>query len=92
MDLEEGWRVRCLDDEPIYCEAPHDETEVLYAGSDDEYYDNPNERKSRYEKAAIRFFQGHTPVLLTTVLRGPFEGPDAKGWKETGANGIHSDV
>ncbi|GKT56375.1 protamine P1 [Colletotrichum tofieldiae] len=80
MDLEEGWRVRCLDDEPIYCEAPHDETEVLYAGSDDEYYDNPNERKSRYEKAAIRFFQGHTPVLLTTVLRGPFEGPDAKGW------------
>ncbi|KAK1596681.1 protamine P1 [Colletotrichum navitas] len=80
MDLEEGWRVRCLDDEPIYCEAPHDEAEVLYAGSDDEHYDNPDERKSRYEKAAIRFLQGHTPVLLTTVLRGPFEGPDAKGW------------
>ncbi|GJC83652.1 hypothetical protein ColLi_06490 [Colletotrichum liriopes] len=92
MDREEGWRVRCLDDEPIYCEAPYDEAEVLYAGSDDEYYDNPNERKSRYEKAAIRFLQGHTPVLLTTVLRGPFEGPDAKGWKENGANGIHSDV
>ncbi|KAK1965827.1 protamine P1 [Colletotrichum sublineola] len=80
MDLEEGWRVRCLDDEPIYCEAPHDEAEVLYAGSDDEYYDNPDERKSRYEEAAIRFLQGHTPALLTTVLRGPFEGPDAKGW------------
>ncbi|OHW91402.1 protamine p1 [Colletotrichum incanum] len=80
MDLEEGWRVRCLDDEPIYCEVPHDEAEVLYAGSDDDYYDNPNERKSRYEQAAVRFLQGHTPVLLTTVLRGPFEGPDAKGW------------
>ncbi|EFQ35102.1 protamine P1 [Colletotrichum graminicola] len=80
MDLEEGWRVRCLDDEPIYCKAPHDETEVLYAGSDDEHYDNPEERKSRYENAAVRFLQGHTPVLLTTVLRGPFEGPDAKGW------------
>ncbi|KAK2046681.1 protamine P1 [Colletotrichum somersetense] len=80
MDLDEGWRVRCLDDEPMYCEAPHDEGEVLYAGSDDEHYDGPDKRKSRYEEAAIRFLQGHTPVLLTTVLRGPFEGPDAKGW------------
>ncbi|KAK1988334.1 protamine P1 [Colletotrichum cereale] len=80
MDLEEGWRVRCLDDEPIYCETPHNQAEVLHPGSDDEHYDNPDERKSRYEEAAIRFLQGHTPVLLTTVLRGPFEGPDAKGW------------
>ncbi|KAK1990150.1 protamine P1 [Colletotrichum falcatum] len=80
MHLEEGWRVRCLDDEPIYCEAPHDEADVLYAGSDDEHYNNPEERKSRYEQAAIRFLQGQTPVLLTAVLRGPFEGPDAKGW------------
>ncbi|CCF45633.1 hypothetical protein CH063_14653 [Colletotrichum higginsianum] len=70
MGPQDTWKVRHLDDEPLYCEAPHDEADVLYAGSDDEYYDSPDARKLRIEQAAIRFLQGHTPVLLTTVLRG----------------------
>ncbi|KAJ0167213.1 hypothetical protein CTA2_3773 [Colletotrichum tanaceti] len=80
MSSQDVWKIRHLDDELIYCEAPHDEADVLYAGSDDEYYDSPDARKLRIEQAAIRFLQGHTPVLLTTVLRGPFEGPDSNGW------------
>ncbi|OLN86699.1 hypothetical protein CCHL11_03818 [Colletotrichum chlorophyti] len=80
MDLQDGWRVRDLDDEPVYCEAPQDPSDVLYPGSDDEHYDKPEDRRRRCEEAALRFLSGHTPILLSAVLRGPFEGPEAKGW------------
>ncbi|KAF6813556.1 protamine p1 [Colletotrichum sojae] len=79
MDFEEGWRVQYLKDEP-FCEVPNDEDEVLCAGSDDEHYESPDERRLRYEEAALSYLTGHMPVLLTSVLRGPFEGPDANGW------------
>ncbi|KAF6825425.1 protamine p1 [Colletotrichum plurivorum] len=79
MDFEEGWRVQYLKDEP-FCEVPNDEDEVLCAGSDDERYESPDERRLRYEEAALSYLTGHMPVLLTSVLRGPFEGPDANGW------------
>ncbi|KAK7457492.1 protamine P1 [Colletotrichum acutatum] len=80
MDMKDGWRVRQLNDEPMYCEAPHDESDILCASSDHEDLESLKERRRRYEEAATRFLQGHTPRLLSTVLRGPFEGPDAKGW------------
>ncbi|KAK1535043.1 protamine P1 [Colletotrichum costaricense] len=80
MDMEDGWRVRRLDDEAMYCEAPHDESDILYASLDHEDLESLKERRRRYEEAATRFLQGHTPRLLSTVLRGPFEGPGAKGW------------
>ncbi|OHF02352.1 protamine P1 [Colletotrichum orchidophilum] len=80
MDMKEGWRVRHLDDEPIYCDAPCDEADMLCAGFDHEDDKTLEERRRRYEEAATRFLQGHTPRLLSTILRGPFEGPDAKGW------------
>lgn len=79
MDFDEGWRVQYLQDEP-FCEVPNDEDEILCAGSDDEHYANPEERRLRYEEAALSYLRGHMPVLLTSVLRGPFEGPDANGW------------
>ncbi|KAF4777310.1 protamine P1 [Colletotrichum scovillei] len=80
MDMKDGWRVRRLDDEPMYCEAPHDESDILCASFDHEDLESLKERRRRYEEAATRFLQGHTPRLLSTVLRGPFEGTDAKGW------------
>ncbi|KXH61717.1 protamine P1 [Colletotrichum salicis] len=80
MDTKNGWRVRRLVDEPIYCEAPYDESDILCASFDNEDLATLKERKRRYEEAATQFLQGHTPRLLSTVLRGPFEGPDAKGW------------
>ncbi|KAK1625612.1 hypothetical protein BDP81DRAFT_463672 [Colletotrichum phormii] len=80
MDTKDGWRVRRLDDEPMYCQAPYDESDILCASFDNEDLATLKERKRRYEEAATRFLQGHTPRLVSTVLRGPFEGPDAKGW------------
>lgn len=80
MDMKDGWRVRRLDDEPMYCEAPHDKSDILCASFDNEDLESLKKRRRRYEEAANRFLQGHTPRLLSTVLRGPFEGPDAKGW------------
>ncbi|KAF4828495.1 hypothetical protein CGCTS75_v007366 [Colletotrichum tropicale] len=79
MSFAKDWRVQFLDDEP-FCDPARDDAEVLCEGSDDEYYDSPQERRRRIEDAAHRYLSGQAPVLLTSVLRGPFEGPDAKGW------------
>ncbi|CAK7219454.1 hypothetical protein SBRCBS47491_003849 [Sporothrix bragantina] len=46
--------------------------DVLLSGSDDEYYDSPNERSRRLEEQARLFLQGHRPLLLSASLRGPF--------------------
>ncbi|KAH7181968.1 hypothetical protein DER46DRAFT_587603 [Fusarium sp. MPI-SDFR-AT-0072] len=60
-------------EDTIYCEATCDPEDVLYEGSDDENYDNPISRKLRIEAAGQRFLDGKTPVLLTALLRGPFD-------------------
>ncbi|EWG50565.1 hypothetical protein FVEG_09744 [Fusarium verticillioides 7600] len=67
-ELALGWG-----EDTIYCEATCDPQDVLYEGSDDENYDNPMSRKLRIEAAGQRFLDGKTPVLLTALLRGPFD-------------------
>ncbi|KAF4501734.1 hypothetical protein FAGAP_2047 [Fusarium agapanthi] len=67
-ELALGWG-----EDTIYCEATCDPEDVLYEGSDDENYDNPVSRKLRIEAAGQRFLDGKTPVLLTALLRGPFD-------------------
>ncbi|KAF4949662.1 hypothetical protein FGADI_8725 [Fusarium gaditjirri] len=67
-ELALGWG-----EDTIYCEATCDPEDILYEGSDDENYDNPISRKLRIEAAGQRFLDGKTPVLLTALLRGPFD-------------------
>ncbi|EXM28991.1 hypothetical protein RAB80_000272 [Fusarium oxysporum f. sp. vasinfectum] len=67
-ELALGWG-----EDTIYCGATCDPEDVLYEGSDDENYDNPISRKLRIEAAGQRFLDGKTPVLLTALLRGPFD-------------------
>ncbi|KAF5706424.1 protamine p1 [Fusarium mundagurra] len=67
-ELALGWG-----EDTIYCEATCDPEDVLYEGSDDENYDNPMSRKLRIEAAGQRFLDGKAPVLLTALLRGPFD-------------------
>lgn len=67
-ELALGWG-----EDTIYCEATCDPEDVLYEGSDDENYDTPMSRKLRIEAAGQRFLDGRTPVLLTALLRGPFD-------------------
>ncbi|PSS00576.1 hypothetical protein BD289DRAFT_29306 [Coniella lustricola] len=64
-----------LGDEPLYCEAHHDE--VLVSGTDDSHYEGPQHRRIRIEAKALQFLNGHNPVLLSSRLRGPF---DAASW------------
>ncbi|KAF5977206.1 hypothetical protein FBULB1_6642 [Fusarium bulbicola] len=67
-ELALGWG-----EDTIYCEATCDPEDVLYEGSDDENYDDPMSRKLRIEAAGQRFLDGKAPVLLTALLRGPFD-------------------
>ena len=73
---------RCADwrlyGEPIYCEVDVDPEDVLYSGSEDEYYAGPGQRKRRYEEKAEQFLRGRLPLLLSTTLRGPFS--KESGW------------
>lgn len=68
----------------IYCEAKCPDEDVFYFGSDDDQYENPRERKRRYELAGQRFLAGSTPRLLSSSLRGPFES--SKGWRNPWAS------
>ncbi|CAK7268692.1 hypothetical protein SEPCBS57363_003224 [Sporothrix epigloea] len=62
------------------CEEPtHNHDDVLLSGSDDEYYDNPDERLRRLEEQALLYLQGRRPLLLSASLRGPFDWES--GWK-----------
>ncbi|KAJ4134843.1 hypothetical protein NW768_004452 [Fusarium equiseti] len=63
----------------IYCEATCDPEDVYYEGSDDEDYESPAARKIRYEAAGQRFLEGKTPLILTAILKGPFE-PNETNW------------
>ncbi|KAK4226480.1 hypothetical protein QBC38DRAFT_480500 [Podospora fimiseda] len=62
-----------FNDEPIYCEAPHSDDDVIYSGSEDEAYDSPTDRRNRYEEQAQRFADGKPLFLLSASLRGPFD-------------------
>jgi hypothetical protein len=73
-ELALGWG-----EDTIYCEATCDPEDILYEGSDDEKYDSPEERKRRYEAAGQRFLDGKTPLLLTALLKGPFDSKST-GW------------
>ncbi|KAM0247526.1 hypothetical protein ACHAP5_003975 [Fusarium lateritium] len=73
-ELALGWG-----EDTIYCEATCDPEDIIYEGSDDEKYDSPEERKRRYEAAGQRFLDGKTPLLLTALLKGPFESKST-GW------------
>lgn len=64
-----------LGDEPIYCETQHDE--VIYSGSEDDYYEAPEHRRLRIEAQAVQFLNGNIPYLLSGRLQGPF---DTKTW------------
>lgn len=62
-------------DEPIYCETEHDD--VLYSGSEDDYYEAPEHRRLRIEAKAVQFLNGNLPYLLSARLKGPFS---SKSW------------
>ncbi|KAH8179014.1 hypothetical protein LIA77_00533 [Sarocladium implicatum] len=72
------------EEDTIYSEAKVDPADIIYEGSDDEYYTSPEARKKRYIAAGYRFLQGRTPVTLSTSLRGPFEF--GTGWKSPWAS------
>ncbi|KAL1840306.1 hypothetical protein VTJ49DRAFT_595 [Mycothermus thermophilus] len=67
-----------FNNEPLYCEAHHEPDDIVYHGSDDEAYDDPAERRFRYELHARRFLEGKSPFILSASLRGPFD--KASGW------------
>lgn len=62
-------------DEPIYCETHHDD--ILYSGSENEYYEAPEHRRLRIEAKAVQFLNGNVPYLISARLKGPF---DSKSW------------
>lgn len=62
-----------LGDEPIYCEAVHNQEDDVYSGSDDDYYEGKLHRRLHIEKKALDFLNGHVPVLVSARLRGPFD-------------------
>ena len=62
----------------IYCEAIANDEDILYEGSEDEYYKSSTVRKERYETAGQRFLNSQNTLLVSSTLRGPF---DARyGW------------
>ncbi|EFX06703.1 hypothetical protein CMQ_7024 [Grosmannia clavigera kw1407] len=64
--------------EPIFFEPTHCPDDILYSGSEDEYYDSPSARSRSCEDQARLFLEGRRPFLLSASLKGPFDG--AKGW------------
>ncbi|KAM3510795.1 hypothetical protein MY11210_005576 [Beauveria gryllotalpidicola] len=68
----------------IYCESKCPKEDVYYSGSDDDQYENPRERKRRYELAGQRFLAGSAPRLFSASLMGPFES--SQGWKNPWAS------
>lgn len=64
-----------LGEEPVYCNT-HDD-DILYSGSEDDYYERPEDRRMRIEAKAVQYLNGNVPYILSAGLRGPF---DAKSW------------
>lgn len=65
-------------DEDLYSSSTAQPEDVFYAGSDDEYYESPEERERRLIAAAQRFLQHGKPYIMTSNLNGPFEA--TSGW------------
>ncbi|KAF9874548.1 protamine p1 [Colletotrichum karsti] len=80
MSFVEGWQAEHYMADGPFCDSTPHGAEILEPGSDDEHYDDPEERRRRIDAAAHRYLSGYAPVLLTAVLKGPFEGPGANGW------------
>lgn len=59
--------------------AAIDVDEILCSGSDDDYYDSPNERQRQYEIQKQRFLQGKSLTIVSAQLRGPFT--KESGWQ-----------
>lgn len=60
-------------------EADTDSSDVIYEGSDDEYYTSPEARQQACVAAGYRYLQGRPPVLLSSTLHGPFDS--RSGWR-----------
>ncbi|KAL1881987.1 hypothetical protein VTK73DRAFT_3316 [Phialemonium thermophilum] len=77
--------VGSLCEEHKHCETPHAPDDVLYSGSDDEYYDNPAQRRQRYEAQGQRYLQGKPVLILSAGLAGPFtrEAGWENPWRST---------
>lgn len=73
QEVTSGWG-----QDTIYNEATCAPEDVLYYGSEDEDYDDPNTRRLRYEAAGQRFLTGAAPLLLSASLQGPFD--QNSGW------------
>ncbi|CAK7272689.1 hypothetical protein SEPCBS119000_005256 [Sporothrix epigloea] len=63
----------------MYEEPLHNHDDVLLSGSDDEYYEKPDQRVRKLEEQARLYLQGRRPLLLSASLRGPFNRES--GWK-----------
>lgn len=57
---------------------PLDTDEVLYSGSDDDYYESPAERQRRCAIQARRYLEGKPVTILSAQLKGPFD--QESGW------------
>ncbi|KAK0388188.1 hypothetical protein NLU13_4433 [Sarocladium strictum] len=56
-----------------------DSSDIIYEGSDDEYYTSAEARQRACTLAGYRYLQGRAPLMLSTALRGPFDA--RAGWK-----------
>jgi len=76
--VEQGAHPRRFQGTPIYCDTYYAPDDLFYSGSEDEYYETPAQRKSRYETEALRFLEGRRTLLISTSLKGPFSL--SSGW------------
>ncbi|KAB5583701.1 hypothetical protein GE09DRAFT_1079802 [Coniochaeta sp. 2T2.1] len=53
--------------------------DVLYSGSDDDYYDSPHERHRQYKVQARRYQLGRPINIISAQLKGPFT--KESGWQ-----------
>jgi hypothetical protein len=68
-----------LIDEPIDYNTQDSPTHIVCEGSDDDYYNDPDERVRRSEIAGQRYLEGQIPVIFSASLRGPFS--KESGWR-----------
>lgn len=70
------------EEERLYCSAPLNEEDIVWAGSDTEQSAEEMERKRlRYECHAKRYLQGYMPVLQSASLKGSFQKDWINPWR-----------